>query len=552
MRAMSRRPPRPWLNWTLAVTGSLVLHAAVYLVFRLSGVALLDVNLELETDLEFGAMNEVVAVTLDQVSAPPSTPEEMQNDPLEPIAVMPATSGDAGVWISGPPDAVPPPPPDAGVPDAAPKPEPDAAPKPEKPEENREDVPPDAGPPPPRKKDANPEDAPPADAAPPSTVASTAPSGPADAGAAPPSAASSAATSAPPAPTGLAAAPPSGAIALPAGAQIALRLDLAAIRASPLASDVRSLLSSIWDWKQLLDGSGVDPIGALDRVLIASPGLRRDRMVLAGALAGTGTGIVQQAVQNLARARGVRAEWTMVEGRLVAPWANQDATPRHVAVLDTQHFAIARLEDLPAVLALAEARAIAELPPPTTAPGAPDAGPPAPPPLTGPAALLWLPAGTVVSGEVDGARRLVRGNSALVPERLRIALVSLPDDRVKLEAEGSYASPDEAKAAQKVVDAERRRLSTDALVGLTLRMLGLATTLDRMVVEIREERRLYSEVELTHAQVRAILAYLRSSLEARARRATPGPASMMSSPPGDPLEPKGTPLEPKGTPLADP
>jgi hypothetical protein len=130
----------------------------------------------------------------------------------------------------------------------------------------------------------------------------------------------------------------------------------------------------------------------------------------------------------------------------------------------------------------------------------------------------------------------VRGNPKLAPERLRLALVAIPGDKVQLEAELSYPNRDEAAAALKVVERERRKLAGDPLTMLTLRMLGLAATLDRLVVEVREETRVYASVELTYAQVRAILGHVRAALAERDRRPAP-PASAPKPIPSAPAPP---------------
>jgi hypothetical protein len=351
-------------------------------------------------------------------------------------------------------------------------------------------------------------------------------------------------------PAGLAAQAPAGAVSLPAGAQIALRLDLALIRSSPLATEAAALLAAIPDWQRLLGGSDVNPVDVLDRVLIATPSLRQDHMVLAGSLTvpDPAQRVVRRAVDALAKARGVPAQWAKLDEWQVAPWANPDDTPRHIALLSDRHFAIGQITDLPTVLALAKARVDAQQAAPPSAPGtrspteAPDAGPPAPPPVTGPDVLLWMPADTVVAGEVDGARRLVRGHSKLVPERLRLALVTLPDERVGLEAEANYLFRDEAQAAVDALEGLRRRLLGDPVIGTTLRVMGLAATLASTQVEILDDTRLSARFELTYPQVRAIMVYLRTSLEARAKRQAEAAAAAASAPPGVmPVGPSGPP-----------
>lgn len=548
-------PPKPThlsarRRRTIALLCSIGLHGAVYLAYTWVAPPDLELDLELEDDLEFG-LDQAMMTTL--VTAPPTEPPSAEpSAAVEPPDETPLPPLDAGVPPPPPPDATPPP-------DAAPPSKPDAAP------------PPDAEPPskpdaaPPSKPDAAPPSAPdaavvaqaaPDAAAPPSTpdavlVAQAA----TDAALAAPAADAGAPSSAPV--VGLAASAPPGVVALPAGAQIALRLDLAAIRASPLATETSALLAAIPDWQRLLDGAGVDPVTALDRVVIATPSLSQTRMVLAGALAVPGPALVRNAVQSLAKARGVTAGWTMVDSRPVAPWPNPDDVVRHVALLDERHFAIARLEDLPIVLALAQARQTTPIAPPS-APGLVDAGvTPAPIPLSGPEALLWMPADTVASLEIDGARRLLRGQPTLAPTALRVALVTLTGERVRLESEGRFPDAAQAEAALLALKQRQQAALQNPLTMIALGTMGLHTGLRDLVLETTPDGLLRAQLVLTHAQVRGLLTYVRNSLEARARRireaasAPPSsPSTPLSSPSGPPLSPTRPPTRPKPPPTA--
>jgi hypothetical protein len=518
----------------LALGASLGLHAALYLVLRLTILPPVDFDLELETDLDFGAAEAMLAVEpVMNGSAPPALP------PDEPLPAFAAPEDLESTFIVPRPDAAVPDAaiPDAAVPDAAVKPAPDAAPATSPPDAAPATSPPDAAPatsPPDAAPATSPPDAAPKplpdaapsapvtsppDAAPPSAPVTSPPDAgpPVVAANAPADAGATAVPGAPTAPPGLAASAPPGSVSLPAGAQLALRLDLALVRASPLAPEARALLAAIPDWQMVLEGSGVEPVSAMDRVLIASPSLRRDRMVLAGSLAAGDVALVRASVARLAATRGLPAPWRTVDGREVAPWANVDATPRHIALLDARHFAIARLEDLPVVLALAEARAAAQSPGsrPPGDPAPPDAGVP---PLTGPEALLWMPPETVVMGEVDGARRLVRGATERLPERLRVALVALPENRAALEIEGSYTHATELASALAFAEARRKALLEDTVTALPLRMMGLWPLLAAAQIQTLDGTRLYVRLELNQAQLRAILTYVRAALEARAQR----------------------------------
>ena len=501
-------------------------HAGLYLGATWVAPPSLDLELELVDDLGFG-LDQAMMTTL--VSAPPPESAAPEATASEAPSVPPDEEPLPALDAAPPPSQ---PPPDAAVPDAAPppsKPPPDAAPPPSKP-------PPDAAPPDAAPPDAAPASQPPADA---SAVAQAS----ADASA-------PAAASAPPA-VGLAASAPPGAVALPAGAQIALRLDLAVVRASPLSTDTAALLAAIPDWQRLLDGAGVDPVTALDRVVIATPSLSQTHMVMAGLLAKPGSGLVRAAVASLAQARGVTAPWTRVDGRPVAPWANADNVPRHVALLDERHFAIAQLTDLPKVLALAEARA-QQAPSSAPAPGETiDAGLPAPPPLSGTEALLWMAPDTVVSIDIDGARNLLRGQPALAPTALRVALVNLPEARVRLEAEARYPDEAQAQAALKEIVRRQNAALQNPLTMMALGAMGLHTLVRDLTPDVSPDGLLRSRVELSYPQVKGMLAYVRSSLEARAQRAAQAraaaaeaasapPSAVGSGPPTGPLTPKSS------------
>lgn len=493
----------------LAFACALGVHAGAYFVVTWVAPPALDLELELVDDLGFG-LDQAMMTTL--VSAP--TPESAA--PEATASEAPSVAPDEEPLPAL--DAAPPasqPPQDAAVPDAAPPPS-----KPP-----RDAAPPDAAPP-----DAALASQPPADT---SAVAQTT----TDAG---PSAPQSA-----PAAVGLAASAPPGAVALPAGAQIALRLDLAAVRASPLSTDTAALLAAIPDWQRLLDGAGVDPVTALDRVVIATPSLSQTHMVMAGLLAKPGSGLVRAAVASLAQARGVPAPWTRVDGRPVAPWANADSVPRHVALLDDRHFAIAQLTDLPKVLALAQARAQQAPPSPPAPSELSDAGLPAPPPLSGTEALLWMPPDTVVSIDIDGARNLLRGQPALAPTALRVALVNLPEARVRLEAEARYPDETQAQAALKEIVRRQNAALQNPLTMMALGAMGLHTLVRDLTPDVSPDGLLRSRVELSYPQVKGMLAYIRTSLEARAQRAAQAraaaaeaasapPSAVGSTPPSTP------------------
>lgn len=193
---------------------------------------------------------------------------------------------------------------------------------------------------------------------------------------------------------------------LPAGAQIALRIDLDLVRASELRPDVEALLTTLPDWEALLAGSGVDPVRDFSRVLVATPNFDRRRIVVAGQMTDDAPD-AHEVVERMAREHGDGAsiEWRRERGVEVATWYAADGFPREVAILRNRYFVVARPEDVPRVLAIAARRRR----------GAEDPAD----------ALLSLGEGEALSLEVDGIRRLVpEGTPVLCPvaTRGRVAL----------------------------------------------------------------------------------------------------------------------------------
>jgi len=288
---------------------------------------------------------------------------------------------------------------------------------------------------------------------------------------------------------------------LPPGAQIALRVDMARIRTSPVAADVRALLGAIPDWKALLDGSGIDPIEQVDRLLIATPNLQRDKIVLAGRYLG-GEQVVRDAVQRLASAKGEPAPWHSEGNVQVANWANPDATPRVIALVGPQHFTISRAEDLPRVLAIAAARSQ------RTRKGA------AKQPAVHPAdALLSMEDGEGLSVEVEGAAQFVRRGRRGIPERLRLSAVELAGARIELRGTFSYLDEASAEDARSYWIELKERYASNTLVAL----LGLSGPLDGANVR-RSDKDVKILLTLTADQLRLIMGYVRELLAPPARR----------------------------------
>ena len=289
---------------------------------------------------------------------------------------------------------------------------------------------------------------------------------------------------------------------LPAGAQIAIRIDMARVRASALNEDVRRLMAAIPDWQLLLEGSGLDPLDDLDRLLIASPNLQRSRLVLAGRHSHPdgGTDYIREVVAHFAEARGVDAPWSEQEGVPVAPWPNEDQTERVIAIVGPRHFVIARPEDLGTILAIAVAREEADDDEQVEE-------------ARGADALLSMGEEEALSIEVEGARNFVRGRMEHIPERIRIA-VSEDANHAVLGGRARYEDESTAEAAYEYWEERRERYSRTLLVGGYVRDLELAA--DGRFVSI--------DHRLSIGQARLLLSFLQGAVQRPRNRRRPTPS----------------------------
>lgn len=299
---------------------------------------------------------------------------------------------------------------------------------------------------------------------------------------------------------------------IPPGAQLALRIDVARIRRSPLGTDVTSFLAAVPDWQLLLDGSGIDPVQDLDRLLIASPNLQRSKLVLAGRHGHDAT-FVDRSVRRMATARGRRAPWKRRFGVRTAPWHNRDQTRRVLASLSTSHFTITRPQDLQRVLAMAKARELRD---------AENEGLIA---ARGPDALLSMGPEEAISLEIEGVHRFVRGSVKHVPTKLRVAIRETGADEATVTVLATYASSGEADDAsrywKRVADFYSQQLFVSlAGFGKTLRRLELAP----------EGTRIEISFTLNADQIRFILSYLEGRLQARPPSRTRRQAAPRSPP----------------------
>lgn len=279
---------------------------------------------------------------------------------------------------------------------------------------------------------------------------------------------------------------------LPAGSQVALRIDMDRIRGSELRVDVERLIEVIPDWDAVLGGSGVEPVRDLSRVLIATPDFQRSHIVVAGRLA-EGAPPPREVAERM-NTSGMPLEWTEEDGIAIADWHGPDLAERRVAILDSTHFVLSRPGDLHRVLAIAAAR---------VRDGEENAAD----------ALLSLADGEALSLEVEGVASFVRRSPCVVPSRARLAMTQ-GEGEVGLHGSAQFATPEDAESARVCLDELRRRAAANLMVSF----LDLDGPLRSLELEV-DETRLLATTSLRFTQLRRILGFLRDML----RRPPPPP-----------------------------
>ncbi len=298
---------------------------------------------------------------------------------------------------------------------------------------------------------------------------------------------------------------------LPAGGQVAMRLDLDRVRDSQVRADVEALLAVVPDWQILLGESGIEPVRDLSRVLVATPNFQRRSLVVAGRLA-EGAADASAIVERTAQADEDGVGWAEIAGVPTTRWPSDDGTERRVAILEERLFVIARPDDLPRVLAIAAARAQGD------ASSTADA-------------LLALPEGAAITVEVEGVRSYARRSPCAVPTRLSSRADPHALD-VEVSLHAIYDTAEEATEAARCFESLRARVVRNPFVSFA--GMGPALTGLRFAVEGAS---LDAHTTLSYGQVRTLLRYARGMLEPP----TPPPPSVTPVPPPGAASPTAPP-----------
>jgi hypothetical protein len=284
----------------------------------------------------------------------------------------------------------------------------------------------------------------------------------------------------------------------PAGATIALNVDLARVRQTALVLETQALLDIIPEWQKLLAGSGLEPLRDFERVFVASPTLERANVVVS-ARHHLGRVQLDGAVQRLASEQHQPARFEPREGFPVAPWRNRGPTARVIALTGADQLTITRAGDLTRVLdvAAALARKRAEQ-------GFEQRE------LDAQGGLLAMQPREAIALWVEGVSKYVRGEAEGVPRSLRMSIYHVDQFTTELRVRGQYASPSAAAAAMTAMDALRGRLSDDPSVIY----LGLKSAIDRAGIT-QQGAALALQVRLTLHQTRYLMRYVRRALRPR-------------------------------------
>ncbi len=284
----------------------------------------------------------------------------------------------------------------------------------------------------------------------------------------------------------------------PLGAVIGLHADLDRIRSTSLILEASALLEVIPEWRQVLEGSGLDALADFSRVFVATPSLRRSQLVLSARIKG-GEGALAGAVERLARERGQSAD-ARVDGDLrLWPWHDRGPTDRVASLFSADQIVIAKPEDVGRVLSVAEALARRH----AAQPGMERAA--------GPAALLAMYESEAVALSVEGVRQFVDAEAAsYAPLGLRISLHHVDEFNARLRAFGYYTSARDAAAAFERVEALRAVFAGHPRAAY----LGLRSAIEEATFSLDDDT-ITIESRLTMHQTRYLLGFVSRALAPR-------------------------------------
>jgi hypothetical protein len=284
----------------------------------------------------------------------------------------------------------------------------------------------------------------------------------------------------------------------PAGATIALTVDLTRIRKTALVLETEALLEIVPEWQAMLAGSGIDAMRDLQRVFVASPTLERSSVVVA-ADHQLSRERVSSAVAQLASEQGKPAAFHKQAGYDVADWRNRGPTERSIALTGEHQFTITRTSDLERVLQVADS--LAEI---RTGQGVSNAE------LERHGGLLAMEDREAVALWVEGAQKYLRSQSPAVPQSIRLSVFPVDQFSNELRVRAQYPSAERGGEALTAMEGLRRELSEHPRVIF----LGLKSAVDAAQIE-QLGAALQLRVKLTLHQTRYLMGYVTRALKPR-------------------------------------
>lgn len=265
---------------------------------------------------------------------------------------------------------------------------------------------------------------------------------------------------------------------IPEGASVAMTIDSAHFRQSPVTIAVRRFVNRNPQVKDLLEGADLDPLDDLDRVWLASPNLMPDRLLLAGRHRG-GAGSVRQLADRRATHLGAAARWDLDETPPTTRWpTGPKETPRQLTDLGEGVFAITRPgADQASVVALARMDRDGEQP------------------------WLDLPDGTVMRLRWEGVQRFFRGRGTA--KRLWATLRVVKPNLYELTAHGDYEQLADLNRAEEYWKRTKNRIATD----IAMQLIGVS----QLASGLKMSRRgtvLSARLELRPAHIRMAIGFL--------------------------------------------
>ncbi len=288
-------------------------------------------------------------------------------------------------------------------------------------------------------------------------------------------------------------------VRLPAGAQIALRLDMARVRASPLKGSVSRLLAEIPDWQMMLRGSDIEPVEQLDKLMVASANLQRGSWLVAGRLQ-QDTDMIVPIAAKMASSRNESASWSPAHGVRTAPWHDDETAEHIVAIWDDKHFSITRPDDLPRLMAVAGALTKANAEQESVGP------------TSLARTLMEMAQSEAIRVDVEGARRFARAEGHVVPKSLHLSVLEV-ESGAQLSARATFDSVSQAQRGLSYW----RGLRDEYAAKTIIRAMGYGRLLDGIEFE-QQGAVVLARSNITYREIETILGFVENWLRTRNRQ----------------------------------